>query len=538
MLSLPQLKQLHSQGMDYTVKNTPWFFPAIKDLVTLQKNYVQNTKTLNEFMSAVSIAPPSFQAAFDVPEPVCDNCLLATTNPQYGQGNYGWYFFVGNFYLTGKPMAYNITFARVEIAPPGAVTLQDRNEAVRWMVMGGYGTGPEDWVNIPYDFIYMKYNKLSYSTFTLESDLSQPGEHITRCSLSSLQPMVMEFNVEFTDLKGGNHAIHTIQISRTPPQRNAAQGLTKFGLPGLASLYWSYTNMDVDSMIDNTAYTGGKGWMDHQTFKIAGVQEFQSQVFYTVVKTLIKPKPINWTWMFVQDEESGIQYMFAATLPDGYNDSPSTFKPGLVIKPNSCNVYEDAVPYNKPPICSDARIEVTEVQTVDSHPYPLEFKITLPGGKVVISRAVYGLNLFMNPTGQISCESVGVVYDSTGKKEIGYSVLEVNGPLSNNEVSYNLLKNIGVNPADQSAVNIIAKGQNQEQPTSRKVVAWLIFLIPLFLVVMFLIIIFARKDDRGGRFALCVALAMVLYAVSVMVTVSRSGNKNVIISSLPQTNQS
>jgi len=539
MLSLDQLKKLHSDGMDYAVKNTSWFFPAISDLVSFQKQNIQNAKTLNQFMAAVSIAPPSFVSAFDVPKPLCSNCLLATTNPQYGQGLTGWFFLVGNFYLAGVKMAYNFTFVRVEIAPPGAVKLQDRNEAVRWSVIGGYGTGPSDWHTIPLDYIYMKYNKLSYSTFTLESVDSQPGEWVQSCYFKTTQPMTISFSVQFKDAKGANHSVQATQISRVPPMRNAPHALVKFGLPGLASMYWSYTDMDVTAVIDNVNYSGGKGWMDHQTFKIGGVRgPFPGSVtsvpaFVTVLNTLFKPKPVNWTWMFIQDEQTGIQYMLSANLPKGYNDNPSTFKPGFVMKAGSCNVYKDAVPYNKPSMCSDARIEVSSVQTVDGHPYPLEYKVTLPGGKKVISRAVYGLNLFPNPGGQMSCESIGVVYDETGKNTIGYSVLEINGPLSNDEVNRNKLQYMGLNPADQSALNVLNKGGDPNQPVSRKIVAWLIFLLPIILLILFLIFIFAMKDGRRIRFALSVAIAMIMYVVAIGITMSMPRRNNVLNNNLP-----
>jgi len=276
MLSLSQLKQLHTDGIEYATKNTPWFFPPINDLVELQKTYIKNAKTLNQFMSAVSMDVPSFLASFDVPEPICDNCVLATTQPQYGQGNYGWFFFVGNFYLAGKKMAYNIVFTRVEIAPPASVKLQDRNEAVRWSIMGGYGSGPDDWTVIPYDFVYMKYTKLGYSTFTLKGEA---GEYIKNCYLQTTQPMTMEFSVDFLDMAGKQHSIQATQVSRTPPQSNAPNTLVKFGLPGLASLYWSYTSMDVIAVINGGTYSGGKGGMDHQTFKIGGVQGFMPHLF-------------------------------------------------------------------------------------------------------------------------------------------------------------------------------------------------------------------------------------------------------------------
>ena len=510
MLSLTQLKKLHKEGMNYAKKEAPWFFPPIKELIALQEELVQNAKNLNEFMSAVSISPPSFTAAFNVPKPLCENCLLETTPPQFGQGPLGWYFLVGNF----GNMAYNFTFVRTEIAPPGAVKFPDRNEAVRWSILGGYGTSPEDWVTIPYDFIYMKYQKLTYSTFVLTGS---PGQYISHCTLKTVQPMTFSFEINFKDKNGKDHSISAVQVSRVPPQRNAPGAVTRFGLPGLASLYWSYTDMDVPfCVVDEKTYMNGKGWLDHQTFKLAGVMGFlpnsakSAQVFFTVLKSIMGAKPVNWTWMYIQDEESGIQYMLSAGLPKGYNDNPSSFKAGLVLTPNGCNVYKKAVPHNMPSICSDARIEVVKVQTVGGHPYPLEYKVTLPGGKIVLSKAIYGLNLFMNGPGQISCESPGVVFDETGQKKIGYSTLEINGPLTKRQAAANMLKNSGANPADQTSLNVLGKGQDQEQPLNRKIVAWILFLLPFILFILYIVLIFVGKKQRWERLGLFVAMGLAL----------------------------
>jgi len=507
MLSLDQLKKLHKDGITYAKKQAGWFFPPINESIDMQEELVQNAKDLNTFMAAVNITNPTFASAFNVPEPICDNCLLETTPPQFGQGSFGWYFLVGNF----GNMAYNFTFVRNEIAPPGAVTLQDRNEAVRWFVCGGYGSSKTDWVTIPYDYIYMKYTPLTYSTFTL---VGGGGDYIKNCTLETTQPMTFTFKLEFNDAKGQPHSVQSVQTSLVPPQKNAPNALTKFGLPGLASLYWSYTDMDVTSVIDSQPYFNGKGWLDHQTFKVSGVKGLlpnsggNAAVFYTVLKALVGVPPINWTWMMIQDEESGIQYMIAASLPKGYNDNPSTFKPGLVMKPNGCNINKNAVPQNNPIVCSDARVKVNVVETVGGHPYPLEYEITLPGGKVVISRAVYGLNLFLNNPGQVSCESPGILFDRTGKKKIGYSVLEINGPLTNAEVAVNQLKHAGGNPTSQSSLGAVSKAQDNYQPLSRKIVAFIIILLPLILLIIVLIVIFTSKSGRWNRLWFVVALLL------------------------------
>jgi hypothetical protein len=521
MLSLTQLKKLFKDGLDYANKNSSWFYPPIEDLDELQNSLVQSAPDLTTLMSAVRIPNPNIGAAFWTPKPVCDNCLLKNTQPLWGQANTGWYFFVGNF---GK-MVYCITFFRLEVAPPQVFKGQNRGDAVTWLIGGGYGTSVQDWSVIPYEYVQMTYVPLTYSTFTLEG---KGTKYIESCSLKTITPMTFTFSIDYTDAKGAKHSIQTSQQSLTPPQA-AAPNAFLFNVPNIGSLYWSYTNMDVTSVINGVAYSKGKGWMDHQNLKISNPTGFfrgtshLAQVVATVGKTITGPKITGWTWMFIQDQESGIQYMFSTALPKNYHSTPSSFKPGLVLpKASVCNVYKDAVPLNNPSNCSDLRIEVTKTQTVGGHPYPLEYHITLPGGKEIISRAMHGLNLFVNGP-SVSCESPGLVYDKTGKKTIGYSLLELNGPLTFAETTAQLIGLSGAKPTDAS-VSAIDKGVKGYQPMSRKVVAWIITLLPLALFILFIILIFVWKQQRWERFGLFVAIWLaiqVIFAAVMIVSLRR-----------------
>lgn len=511
--NLDQLKQLFRQGVSYSCKNASWFFPPHEKATQHQLELVNKAQNMTEFMSAVNIFNPTIAARFDVPKPVCTNCMLKHTNPQWGEGIHGWYFFVGNYGLTDSPYAYCITFFRSEIAPPEAVKYPNRGDAVGWLIGGGYGN-KDEWINIPYEFVQMDYKELSYSTFTLEGK----GDKIKSCFLRTTQPMTFEFGLSFTDTKGTSRSIFSTQVSRTPPMEAGKHGFIGFGMPGYGSLYWSYTDMDIQSVIDSKNYTNGKGWMDHQNLKLAGVQGFMpgsttsAQVLYTVGTTFAKPGVIGWTWNLIQDMESGIQYMISTILPDGYHDNPSTYKPGTVLpKAAICNVYKQGVPMVSPGSCEDLKCVVSKVQVVNGHPYPLEMNFTLPGGKKVVTRAVYGLNLFTNSSGSVSCESPGLLFDENNKP-IGYSLLELNGPLTKQEIVQNNLRLAGGDPTNQPVVQDIIDSMNTTQPISRKIVAFIIILLPLFLFIFFVVFIFSRPRS-WRKFGFVVVLTLVFQMI-------------------------
>ena len=537
MLSLSQLKSLYKEGIDYAKNKAPWFFPPIEDAISQQLQLVQKAPDLTTFMAAVNLSNPTFQGAFDTPVPIPQNNLLSTTPPQWGSGAFGWYFFVGNFGLTDDPISYCFTFFRCEVAPPGAVTLKNRGNAVAWFIGGGYGKNEQDWVTVPYEYIQMNYTPLTYSTFTLEG---KGEKYIGDCYLKTTEPFVFTFNINFTDLDGNSHSVQSVSQSLVPPQQAGDRGYISYGFPGLASLYWSYTDMDVTAVIDGKTYYGGKGWMDHQTMKIAGVKAFvpgstvNHQALFTVLKTISGPaNNQGWTWNMIQDLESGIQYMIATRLPKGYHDNPSSFQPGLKLKETICNMYKDGAPYIKPEGCKDLVIEISKVQVANGHSYPLEINFTLPGGKKVISRTVSGLNLFTNNAAQISCESPGILYDESGQKQIGYSLLELNGPLTRSEVITKALKLSGGDPSSQTQVSILNKAATGYQPTSRKIVAFLIVFMPLILLVVFIWLIFHSKKGRWDRFGLVVVVILLLEIVMVTIAKIGSRNKNIIKNSSP-----
>ena len=511
MLTLANLKKLFKDGMDYANQNSSWFYPPIDDLDEIQNDLVQKATDLTTMVSAVRITNPNIGAAYWTPKPVCDNCMLKNSQPLWGQAPIGWYFFVGNF----GNMAYCITFFRIEIAPPQVFKGQNRGDAAVWLIGGGYGSQTQ-WNVLPYEYIQMKYTPLTYSTFTL---VGTGSKYFGDCYLKSTTPMAYTFSVDYKDQKGVSHSVQATQQSLTPPQQAALNGFILGILPGMGSLYWSYTDMDVTFVVNGSVHNNGKGWMDHQNLKLANPTGLiqgstrLSQVLYTVGKTLAKPSIVGWTWMFIQDMESGIQYMLSTELPKNYHSVPSSFKPGLVLPTaRICNIYKEGVPYNNPGACNDVRIEVSKVQIVGGHPYPLEYNITLPGGKQVVSRAVYGLNLFPNGP-QVSCESPGVVFDKTGTKKIGYSILEINGPLTFAEMGMQSLVLAGGDIKSQTSMNAIEKGQKGYQPTNRKVVAWLITLLPFIIFVLLIILIFVGKKNRWAKLGLFISVSMVVYSV-------------------------
>lgn len=487
-MDLQQLKTLFSKGLDYANQNSSWWFPPNKEASDYQLQLANNAPDLTSFMSAVGIFNHTFINSFPGPQEVCKFCTIQQTPILFGNGTSGWYFLVGNF----ESFAYCITIIRVEIASPHVIKQEKINpsDAVAWCVCGGYGPVGGPWINIPYTFIQMKYTNPSYSTFTLEktTDPINKNSPIKEFSFNSTTPMEFYFHIIFTDDTSSKktHTITSTLRGRTPPMPNA-NGTCLSCVGDLGSTYFSYTNPIATAIFNNDKTLNGTGWIDHQTMKTFPPKSFWMNVFITIGLQLSGDKGIGWTWLFIQDDTTDTQYMLSHQIDTRkYNDH---FNKGYVMKSDMvCNIYNKGVPNLQSKKClNNATIEVLDLTTIDTVKYPTSYKVTLPDGKIVVTKAMFGSNPFINSGMQSSYEMPGLLYDETGTKRIpGYGFLEINSMYPPDLYAKRVVQ---LTHADPSKINIIKSATKITQPFSRKLIAWIAVIIPSLLFLTFIIFI-------------------------------------------------
>lgn len=500
LLDLDGLKLLFKKGMDHAIKkySNP-FTSKLKDLCDLQLSIVEKAQDVNSFMNMAWITNPVLQNAFAKPKPVCTGCELQLTPVQFGVGNIGWYFISG---IAGQ-YAYNISIFRAEVAPPEVVNF-DRNEAVRWIVMGGYGLVGGDWYEISPEWMYLKYTQPTYSTFSLSGSNSKMN-----FSFVSAIPMQFQLNISYVDTTNTNRSFSSQLVANTPPNANMPNSYSNY--LGYNSMYYSYPDLLMNISVDNTPAVSGKAWIDHQLLGV-NLPSFYNKALLTVLTTLSKPQSRGWLWFSVQDAESGIQYMFTHFFAKTYTEDIVL---NQEIKPiNLINVYKEGVPHFTPQettiAASDTKITMIETIPANGLNMPSKYKIRLPGGKnVILALACKVPNIYPVPHAPYECPAY--LYDESGTKIIGTGLIEANWYFTFEQVASRILMMTGGNPQDVASINTILTGLRIPSSVWQKIMAFFVVLAPLWLLVAMIGFVMYKKENRRVRLLLSIAIFLMFY---------------------------
>jgi hypothetical protein len=504
LLDLDGVKSLYKKGVEYAKKKyNSIFFDRDDKMFDYQLKLMDNAKDITTVMDIILLPNNTFSTAFQAPKDICSGCELQNTGIQFGVGNVGWYFLYG---IVGE-YTFNITFFRLEIAPPDVVGI-DRSEAVRWGCQGGYGeikTGV--WHTIQHEWLYMKYNQDSYSTF----ELSGSGNNVSAV-LSTKQSMQFNAIVNFRDSANVLHNLDILMVANTPPLPNFPNGCD-CGYD-LGTLYYSYPDMNVSMSVNNGTIQSGYGWIDHQNMKGGIPKGNYIQALETVENVFAKQITSGWLWFSIQDRESGKQYMLSHSFGTKFYEND--IKLNQKIPLTMINIYEKGtVKFEK----DMSKIDVVMVET-QQYVFPDGTKINLPskyniefpdGKKVVFAIATKQLNVYDFPLAPY--ETPALLYDSTGTKIIGSGLIEANLYLDNNTLAKKQIKSAGGDPTNVNDVNTVIDTIVKKQKTWQKILAFIIVLFPLWIILLSLLFIFYKKDNRMVRVGLSVALLLLMVMV-------------------------
>lgn len=526
VLDLNGIKSLFAKGVHYAKEHFPkGLFKRADHMCDYQLSLANKAQDLNTLMGSVSLHNSVLSSAYKGQKPVCDGCEIQYTPIQFGVGNNGWYF---GFGIAGD-LCFTFGLNRQEIAPPQVVAEQgiEPSEAVRWEMGGGFGKVGGSWYNFPTESFYMKYSQPDYSTFSLVSGGQGPdakfksvalGTARADPTLSNTNPFQFTLNTTFispTDNK--EHTLNVKMIANTPATPNVPKSGGRSNNTG--SLYYSFTDMDIIAKLDAEDSKVGKGWVDHQLFKIGIPRNIMDQAKVSVVNILSKIVTGGWLWFCVQDHETDTQYMFVHFFVDEfYKDY---IRLGKKIDPHAINVYQKGkvhyFPSRTDMDSSDTEIRLTKLINVNGYDLPAEYDIILPGGKPVILTLASGPNQYPNP--YASYENPALLYNAadTGKtKPIGIGIIEANGYMTNDEYAPRYISAAGGDVTDRRALKMVANmlSPNFSQSGGQKFLAFLIVLIPLWLLIITIVFILYKKNGRHPRVMIAITLLLVLYAIT------------------------
>jgi hypothetical protein len=497
ILDLQGIKTLYKVGMDYARNNySSVFYTKQNDLCDYQLKLVDQATDLTTLMNAVSIPNRTWSTCFNAPKNLCCGCELSKTGIQFGVGTIEWYFFYG----TAENYVFNLSFFKQEIAPPQVVTI-DPSEAVRWNIVGGYGTiNPPAWYAINSEYIYMKYTQPTYSTFSLQGS----GNNIN-ATLSSPNPMQFACNLQFNDSTNTQRTFSFVLNANTQPSpafpKSCLCGL------GLGTMYYSYTDMNVNFIADGKTSTG-KGWLDHQLIKNGTVTGWYNQSLETVSNIFNKKKSPGWLWTSIQDNETGLQYMLVYFFNKKYYQDSISLNDDIQV--TILNEYNKGVTNFSPEYISDFSMQMTETVNIPSMNInlPSSYKITLPGGKKVILKTVASPNVYTNVNASYECPSA--LFDSTGTKQIGTGLIEANVYFTNEVYAQRMIKFAGGDTTDQTSLNIVLDSLENKQTTWQKFLAIITALIPVWLIITLIFFVFYKKKDMLIKTVISIGLYLVL----------------------------
>uniref|UniRef100_A0A6C0ELH8 Uncharacterized protein n=1 Tax=viral metagenome TaxID=1070528 RepID=A0A6C0ELH8_9ZZZZ len=505
-LDLQGLKDLFKKGLRYAKKQfSSTLISGHDDLINYQLQLADKATTLQQLVAVSRIVNPVFANAFWDPKPVCDGCELQNTGIQFGVGTTGWYFLTA----VVQGWCYNLSIFRLELAPPQVVVTTDRNQAVRWQIFGGYGKVGGKWYTMQDESIYMNYTQPSYSTFSLV------GAGTTKSlSFSSTQPMVFNLSMSFTDTNGAKHSFQSTMTPNVGPQSNAPNSCLGC-VPGMGSMYYSYTSMNTTFQIGQQAFTGGIGWIDHQNAKVGQLENlYERALLYSV-----KPKKSRgWLWFAIQDKESGIQYMFTYFYP------PQKFyiqavKQNTVLEEKDIqiiNVYKEGKSYFKPTDtvmdASQTKVRVLDTILANGVNLPSKYAITLPGGKNVILVNASAPNVY--PVAHAPYECPALLLDETGSRVIGAGLIEANFYLDNETYAKRMIVSAGGNYNNQGELQMVMNGLVPPQTGLQKFLTYMIVLIPLWILIAVLVFTLYKKDQRHVRLIIALLVLFISYGIA------------------------
>jgi len=524
-LTLQQMKILFKEGMDYAKENfSSLFYTFDEKLANYLLDLADKAPDMTTLFNVVFMASnvKAWSSMFTAPKLLPTGYELQHTGVQFGVGPVEWYFlFATATDADGKQYGVNITFFRLDIAPPHVIKKAnlDPSTACCWGIMGGYGTN-DSWIGIPsLKWFPMQYTETSYSTFILKG--SEPQNNMNFV-LQSIIPMQFDVLIEFNDSNNQKQSIRANMVATAPPQANFPYAC-QCGY-GLGTMYYSYTDMLVNLSINAGANMSGQGWIDHQLIKGGIVDGLYMQASQLVADTLSKQKSGGWLWFALQDNQTGIQYMFLHKFGD--KDFVDDIKPNKNIPLDIINVYKKGVPYffsDAPSIrAEDTRVEMVESVEVPSLnlSLPTKYKITLPGGKKVFLKNFTQPNIY--PCAFASYETPANLYDETGNI-IGRGLIEANFYLDAHTMFKRYIEAAGGDPTNKKHLDLLLYANKQSG--IRKFLAFIIFLIPLWIIIAGLVYILHKNDGERHKRAI-VAIIVIIAAYMLITSISNAQFRN------------
>jgi hypothetical protein len=312
--NLETLKKAFGLTLEHIRNNGSILQPSDNNQIDILEETLNSTTTLDQ-LAGLCLMPIKNRNIGMKPIESLNNSPLFTTSLQFGQATLEWYFMYGNC----GSFSYNfIIFCIPTCIPSIANELGIKGQdGYIYSLTGGYGSNNGEWITIPLSYFQAIYNSPTQSTFSFEGVLDQ-NNPIKKCSFTSNEVGNFDLDVRWIDKILGVVGIKSNMKSRLAPYLNGPDGCVPC-ISGVGTLYWSYTNMNIQSTVGNELSGSGIGWFDHQWMQTGHLQSETLASLQNIENLITTPKPIRWFWITIQDYTTQEQYMVIVYIDEVLN---------------------------------------------------------------------------------------------------------------------------------------------------------------------------------------------------------------------------
>jgi hypothetical protein len=273
--------------------------------------------------------------------------------------------------------------------------------------------------------------------------------------------------------------------SNSAPYLNGPDGCVPC-ISGVGTLYWSYTNMMVQSSVGQVAngspneFIGsGVGWFDHQWMQGGHLESETIAAILNIENSLTSPKPVRWLWINIQDYTLQEQYMIVVYLQSESIKMNDTYTSSMVNHYNSIDG-----PKFLDNNSANILVQKTFTTPDGAYTYPTQYLIKV-NGKSYVLKASFGNSLVYLPSGVTNWEGPGILYDESGTKVLGGCFFEANQVTAEENLIKTIMTLAGVPLKYTHIFN--SEGNTNGALVTFLSVIWLLFLVLLCVLILWLI---------------------------------------------------
>ncbi|HRE40550.1 MAG TPA: lipocalin-like domain-containing protein [Ignavibacteria bacterium] len=492
-LEFSELRKILPERFKYIEENSTFLNPYNSEKMDLLKSKLTNAT--DEEMIMLSAFTPNADL---------DMFRLESLKPpastyssfQFQQGTFGWFWIYGTFIDSlGETSSYMFYLFRIDIFNPELTAEMNlpMGSTTYYFISTGVGKG-DKWEYSPFKVCRGEYEIKNDSNFSFNAlDLPEGWKCNFNFNTSKNIEIYSTWKNENTTNDTSINKSHTsngiaVNMSSVRPAFfNGKSGCAPCE-GGAGTLYLSYTQLKINGTLtindSTTSVKNGIGWIDRQwangnvsTVSLALLNNVMS-IFKSTATGLGK---YVWTNLHLSDS---LQYMI-------YNFFPldQTLLPGTIFQTTMNRYGPDQIIWSL-----KGEGEVLDTVVREGIIFPIKYKLTTQDGTFILDGSKFKNSLSVDITNNFHWDGSAIIFDSTGKNQLGTGFLEANQFTDQVEYVKNELSVMGL---DTNEANIsLFNESGSKLPLSKGILSLLIVILIAGFFIYMLVSVFRMIIHR------------------------------------------